>query len=83
MSYAAEAGWRDQPDCAAAYDQFSAALAAVTVAPVQPVGAPGDAPVDFAALVHRTIAKPGRYLGNELGVHPRDWDQAWPAAGVC
>ncbi|MFN5194806.1 MAG: TIGR03960 family B12-binding radical SAM protein, partial [Cyanobacteriota bacterium] len=44
--------------------------------------APGDAPVDFAALVDRTIAKPGRYLGNELGVQPRDWDQAWPAAGV-
>ena len=46
----------------------------MTVAPAQPV--------DFAALVDRTIAKPGRYLGNELGVQPRDWDQAWPAAGV-
>lgn len=39
-------------------------------------------PVDFAALVDRSIAKPGRYLGNELGVQPRDWEQAWPAAGV-
>ncbi|MFM8674125.1 MAG: TIGR03960 family B12-binding radical SAM protein, partial [Vulcanococcus sp.] len=39
-------------------------------------------PVDFAALVDRSIAKPGRYLGNELGVQPRDWDQAWAAAGV-
>lgn len=38
--------------------------------------------MDFAALVDRTIAKPGRYLGNELGVQSRDWDQAWPAAGV-
>jgi len=58
----------------------------VTVAPAQPVGAsakaPLDAPVDFAALVDRSIAKPGRYLGNELGVERRDWDQAWPAAGV-
>ncbi|MEY4431563.1 MAG: hypothetical protein RLZZ533_1499 [Cyanobacteriota bacterium] len=41
-----------------------------------------DAPVDFAALVDRTIAKPGRYLGNELGVEPRDWNQAWAAAAV-
>ncbi len=41
-----------------------------------------DAPVDFAALVDRSIAKPGRYLGNELGVQPRDWESAWPAAGV-
>ena len=54
----------------------------MTVASVQPVGASADGPVDFAALVDRNIAKPGRYLGNELGVEPRDWDQAWPAAGV-
>ena len=40
------------------------------------------APVDFAALVDRSIAKPGRYLGNELGVEPRDWDRVWPAAAV-
>ncbi|MFZ9215977.1 MAG: TIGR03960 family B12-binding radical SAM protein [Vulcanococcus sp.] len=46
------------------------------------VAAPGCAPVDFAALVDRSIAKPGRYLGNELGVQSRDWDQAWSAAGV-
>ncbi|MBU6354642.1 MAG: TIGR03960 family B12-binding radical SAM protein, partial [Cyanobacteria bacterium REEB498] len=39
-------------------------------------------PVDFAALVDRSIAKPGRYLGNELGVQTRDWDAAWAAAGV-
>ncbi len=38
--------------------------------------------MDFESLVDRTIAKPGRYLGNELGVQPRDWDQAWAAAGV-
>ncbi|WP_255111596.1 TIGR03960 family B12-binding radical SAM protein [Synechococcus sp. RedBA-s] len=47
----------------------------------QPIGAsppPLDAPVDFEQLVDRSITKPGRYLGNELGVEPRDW----PAAGV-
>ena len=58
----------------------------MTVASAQPVGAsaeaPLDGPVDFAALVDRSIAKPGRYLGNELGVERRNWDQAWPAAGV-
>ena len=27
-----------------------------------------DGPVDFASLVDPTIARPGRYLGNELGV---------------
>ncbi len=36
------------------------------------------APVDFEQLVDRSVAKPGRYLGNELGVEPRDW----PAAAV-
>ncbi|MBC1261804.1 TIGR03960 family B12-binding radical SAM protein [Synechococcus sp. BSF8S] len=36
------------------------------------------APIDFDRLVDPTIAKPGRYLGNELGVEPRDW----PAAAV-
>ncbi|MCX5931019.1 MAG: B12-binding domain-containing radical SAM protein, partial [Cyanobacteria bacterium] len=47
----------------------------------QPIGAPPpplDGPIDFEQLVDRSIAKPGRYLGNELGVEPRDW----PAAGV-
>ena len=34
------------------------------------------APVDFDALVDRTIQRPGRYLGNELGVEPRDWKAA-------
>ena len=57
-----------------AYDRSSAAAATVTVAPAQPV--------DFESLVDRTIAKPGRYLGNELGVQPRDWDQAWADGGV-
>ena len=36
----------------------------------------GDAPVDFLSLVDRTISKPARYLGNELGVEPRDWGAA-------
>ena len=38
--------------------------------------------VDVASLIDLEISKPGRYLGNELGVRARDWDQAWPAAGV-
>jgi len=66
----------------AAYDRCSTDRVAVTVAPAQPVGESADAPVNFAALVDRTIAKPGRYLGNELGVQPRDWDQDWRSAGV-
>jgi radical SAM family uncharacterized protein len=32
--------------------------------------------------VDRSIARPARYLGNELGVTPRDWPTAWPAATV-
>ena len=51
------------------------AMSALTLAPV-------DAPVDFDALVDREISRPARYLGNELGVVPRDWSQAWPAAAV-
>jgi radical SAM family uncharacterized protein/radical SAM-linked protein len=46
------------------------------------VAVPVDAPVDFDALVDLEISKPARYLGNELGVQPRDWHAAWPAAGV-
>ncbi|MFM7312317.1 MAG: B12-binding domain-containing radical SAM protein, partial [Cyanobium sp.] len=40
------------------------------------------APVDFDALVDRSIGRPARYLGNERGVLSRNWDQAWPAAAV-
>ncbi|MFM7676894.1 MAG: B12-binding domain-containing radical SAM protein, partial [Synechococcus sp.] len=40
------------------------------------------APVDFHALVDLEISKPARYLGNERGVQPRDWAQAWDQAGV-
>ena len=39
-------------------------------------------PVDFNALIDLGISKPARYLGNELGVQPRDWDADWQAAGV-
>jgi radical SAM family uncharacterized protein/radical SAM-linked protein len=46
------------------------------------VAAPVDAPVDFDVLVDLEISKPARYLGNELGVQPRDWQADWPAAGV-
>ena len=51
----------------APYHRPSALPSAVAVA---------AAPVDFDALVDRTIQRPGRYLGNELGVEPRDWDAA-------
>ncbi|MFM2157764.1 MAG: hypothetical protein RLZZ124_238 [Cyanobacteriota bacterium] len=69
----------------AAYDRASAAGVAVTTA--SPVAFPVDgadplAPLDLAALVDRGISKPGRYLGNELGVQPRDWSHDWDAAGV-
>ena len=30
----------------------------------------------FAELVNAGISRPGRYLGNERGVEPRDWDAA-------
>ena len=46
-----------------------------------PASAPA-APIDFDALVDLDISKPARYLGNELGVRSRDWDQDWRAAGV-
>jgi radical SAM family uncharacterized protein/radical SAM-linked protein len=51
----------------APYHRRSAHPSAVAVA---------AAPVDFDALVDRTIQRPGRYLGNELGVEPRDWNAA-------
>ena len=38
--------------------------------------------VDVAGLIDLEISKPARYLGNELGVRSREWDQAWAAAGV-
>ncbi len=49
------------------YHRHSALPSAVAVA---------AAPVDFDALVDRTIQRPGRYLGNELGVEKRDWEAA-------
>jgi radical SAM family uncharacterized protein/radical SAM-linked protein len=81
LSYGAVAG--------AAYDRASAAGDAVTTAvtTASPVvvcldGADPLAPVDLEVLVDRAISKPGRYLGNELGVQPRDWGRDWDAAGV-
>ena len=52
--------------------------------PVTVAAAPAraDAPIDFDALIDLSISKPARYLGNERGVQPRDWEAAWPAAGV-
>jgi radical SAM family uncharacterized protein/radical SAM-linked protein len=40
------------------------------------------AAIDFDALIDLTISKPARYLGNERGVEPRDWQAAWADAGV-
>ena len=53
-------------------------LAAAAVPPAPAV----SAALPFAELVDPSIARPARYLGNELGVTPRDWDAAWPAAAV-
>jgi len=52
----------------------------LTVAP--PAESRPDAPIDFDALIDLTISKPARYLGNERGVEPRDWQEAWADAGV-
>jgi radical SAM superfamily enzyme YgiQ (UPF0313 family) len=38
--------------------------------------------VDFNSLVDLAISKPARYLGNELGVISRDWNEAWSTARV-
>ncbi|HBH73217.1 MAG TPA: B12-binding domain-containing radical SAM protein, partial [Synechococcales bacterium UBA10510] len=38
--------------------------------------------MDFNGLIDLQISKPARYLGDELGVVKRDWQRAWPAAGV-
>ena len=46
------------------------------------VATSADAPVDFDALIDLGISKPARYLGNELGVKPRDWEADWQAVGV-
>ncbi|MDA0716823.1 MAG: TIGR03960 family B12-binding radical SAM protein [Cyanobacteria bacterium] len=46
------------------------------------VATSADAPVDFDALIDLGISKPARYLGNELGVKPRDWETDWQGAGV-
>ena len=46
------------------------------------VATSADAPVDFDALIDLGISKPARYLGNELGVKPRDWEADWKEVGV-
>ncbi|MDP4807584.1 MAG: TIGR03960 family B12-binding radical SAM protein [Cyanobium sp. MAG_160] len=46
------------------------------------VATSADAPVDFDALIDLGISKPARYLGNELGVKPRDWEADWKQVGV-
>jgi|UniRef100_UPI0040486EAB radical SAM family uncharacterized protein/radical SAM-linked protein len=53
---------------------------AVTLAPF--AAADATTPIDFDALIDLGISKPARYLGNELGVEPRDWQVAWASAGV-
>ncbi len=64
-------------------------MTAAPPAPLPPTSRPAAAgsagaaePVDFDSLVDLEIARPARYLGNELGVLPRDWSQAWSAAAV-
>jgi len=57
-------------------------LPAVPLASASPARAPLPSPIDFGALVDLEIARPARYLGNELGVEPRDWPSAWSAARV-
>ena len=52
----------------------------VTVA--HAVRQPLPATIDYAVLIDLEISKPARYLGNERGVQPRDWSQAWTAAAV-
>ena len=53
----------------APYDEGRSEVIVVVVSAV-------DHPVDFHALVDQGINKPARYMGHELGVVPRDWDQA-------
>ena len=53
----------------APYDEGRSKVIVVVVSAV-------DHPVDFHALVDQGINKPARYMGHELGVVPRDWDQA-------
>ena len=52
----------------------------MTLAPF--AAADATTPIDFDALIDLGISKPARYLGNELGVEPRDWQVAWAGAGV-
>ena len=52
----------------------------MTLAPF--AAADATTPIDFDALIDLGISKPARYLGNELGVEPRDWQVAWARAGV-
>ncbi|MFN9619634.1 MAG: TIGR03960 family B12-binding radical SAM protein [Synechococcaceae cyanobacterium] len=47
-----------------------------------PASLASSSPVDFEALIDPGISRPARYLGNELGVRPRDWETDWAAAGV-
>jgi radical SAM family uncharacterized protein/radical SAM-linked protein len=46
------------------------------------VSLPSPAVVDVASLIDLEISKPARYLGNEFGVRPRDWDHDWATAAV-
>ena len=70
-----------------AYDRGRAAAAVVSVSFSRPTVSRSFAPaaaavVDVASLIDLEISKPARYLGNELGVRRRNWEQAWAEAGV-
>ncbi len=76
MSYGARRPSRGLHTIQAAPAAGTRPLSPVTVA------VPSSAPIAFDALVDLGISKPARYLGNELGVKPRDWHADWQAAGV-
>ncbi|MFM8524016.1 MAG: TIGR03960 family B12-binding radical SAM protein [Cyanobacteriota bacterium] len=59
-----------------AYDREAPPAGVVPPLPVTAAPARSDAPIDFEALIDLSISKPGRYLGNERGVVPRDWQAA-------
>jgi radical SAM family uncharacterized protein/radical SAM-linked protein len=68
----------------AAYDPLSppAGIRPLSLVTVDAASTHPDAAIDFDALIDLDISKPARYLGNELGVRPRDWAADWSAAGV-
>jgi radical SAM family uncharacterized protein/radical SAM-linked protein len=71
----------DQPVAGQGHEPGSVS-GSVSGAPAPPAGLALLEPIDFNGLIDLQISKPARYLGDELGVVKRDWQRAWPAAGV-